>query len=117
MRRHLVSALAGGVLALVTTACGGGSSSAKAPVSIPANAGAVVDIKNIAFNPEKVTISAGQTVVWKFDDGSIAHNVTFNGFRSPDQNSGIYVHTFTTPGDYKYNCTIHSGMDGEVVVK
>jgi plastocyanin len=117
MRRRPVSALAAGALVLLTSACGGSTSAAKPQVTIPAGAGAVVDLKNIAFTPEKVTITAGQTVVWKFDDGSIAHNVTGPGFRSSDRTSGIFVHTFTTPGDYRYNCTIHSGMTGEVIVK
>ena len=117
MRHRLVPALAAGALVVLTTACGGSASATKPQVTIPANAGAVVDIKNIAFTPEKVTINAGQSVVWKFDDGSIAHNVTGNGWRSPDQTSGTYVHVFATPGDYQYSCTIHSGMTGEVVVK
>jgi len=32
-------------------------------------------------------------------------------------NGGVYVHTFTSAGRYKYHCTIHgTGMAGEVVV-
>jgi plastocyanin len=30
--------------------------------------------------------------------------------------SGTYSHTFTTPGTYHYQCTIHSGMTGVVIV-
>jgi plastocyanin len=118
MPRPLISAVAAGVVVMALTACSGGSSSGtKSADTIPADAAAVVDIKNIAFNAHTVTINAGQTVGWKFDDGSIAHNVTFSTFRSPDRTSGTFTHTFATAGDYRYNCTIHSGMDGEVVVK
>ena len=78
---------------------------------------AVVEVKNIAFNPAKVTIKAGGTVAWKFDDGNIAHNVTGEGFRSADVSSGVFTHTFGKAGDYKYDCTIHSGMNGEVIVQ
>jgi plastocyanin len=116
MRRSLVTVSAAGAFALVLTACGG-SSSSKVSNTVPPNAGAIVDMKNIAFSPATVTIKAGQTVVWKFDDGSTAHNITGEGFRSPDRSSGTFSHTFSKAGDYKYDCTIHSGMNGEVVVK
>jgi plastocyanin len=114
MRRLLACVLAA---VAVAAGCGGPSKSASPPTSVPPNTGAVVDIKNIAFNPRTVTISAGQTVVWKFDDGGVAHNVTFGSFRSPDRTSGTYEHTFATPGVYTYQCTIHSGMGGTVIVK
>jgi plastocyanin len=116
MRRLLVSMVAAGALGLLTASCGG-SSASKTSATVPPNAGAVVDMKNIAFNPHTVTIKAGQTVAWKFDDGSIAHNVVGEGFRSADKSSGVFVHTFGKAGDYKYDCTIHSGMNGEVIVK
>ena len=40
-----------------------------------APAAATVEIKNYAFNPTTVTIQAGQTVQWNFDDNGVAHNV------------------------------------------
>ncbi len=110
------AALAVAVLAMtVLVACGGSTPSAT-PQAPPPNAAVTVILRNIAFNPTTVTIKAGQTVAWKFDDGSIVHNVTGNGWRSPDQDSGYYTHVFTTPGTYPYSCTIHSGMDGTVIV-
>jgi plastocyanin len=119
MRRLLVLAAAL-VLVTIVTACGGGSSSQSTATSsaLPSasNVGATVDLKNIAFNPSTVTIKAGQAVLWKFDDGSIAHNVVGNGWRSSDMSSGTYSHTFTAPGTYRYLCTIHTGMNGQVVV-
>ena len=105
-----------GAVGLLATSCGG-SSSSKISATVPPNAGAVVDMKNIAFNPKTVTIKAGQTVAWKFDDGSIVHDVVGEGFRSADKSSGVFVHTFAKAGDYKYQCVIHSGMSGDVTVK
>ena len=88
--------VAAGAVGLLTSC--GGSSSSKTSATVPPNAGAVVDIKNIAFNPKTVTIKAGQTVAWKFDDGSITHDVVGEGFRSADQSSGVFVHTFAKAG-------------------
>lgn len=96
---------------LLLAACG-----KSIPAAPPPPNSALVIIKNIAFNPNKVTIKVGQTVAWKFDDGTIAHNVTFANFASNDMTSGYYTHTFTTAGTFAYRCTIHSNMDGTVVV-
>jgi plastocyanin len=117
MRRLLVSVVAAGALAALAVSCGGSSSSSHSSNTVPPNAAAVVDAKNIAFNPTSVTIKAGQTVAWKFDDGAIAHNVTGEGFRSADLSSGVFTRTFGKAGDYKYDCSIHAGMNGEVIVK
>jgi plastocyanin len=112
--RAVRAVLIGAALVLVV-ACGGGSSPAKTEPP-PTNVAATVDVRNIAFNPKSVTIHPGQTVAWKFDDGSIPHNVVATDWRSPDRTSGYYTHTFTAPGTYSYRCTIHSNMDGQVVV-
>jgi plastocyanin len=115
MRRTFFSVIAAGALVVAATACGGSSSSSTSK-TVPPNAGAVVDVKNIAFNPATVSIKAGQTVAWKFED-NVAHNVTGEGFRSSDLTSGTFLHTFSSAGVYKYLCTIHSGMNGEVDVR
>jgi plastocyanin len=106
----------GAVLASALLAACGGSTGSGTSGPPPAGTTATVDIRNIAFNPKSLTIHPGQTVAWKFDDGSIAHNVTGTGWSSPDRTSGYYSHTFATPGTYSYRCTIHSNMDGQVVV-
>jgi plastocyanin len=107
------------VLAVLTiaAACGSSSSHSTAPAGAPpSNVGATVELKNIAFNPPTVSVKSGQSVLWKFDDGSTAHNVTGDGYRSSDMSSGIYTHKFARAGTYHYQCTIHSGMTGEVIV-
>jgi plastocyanin len=65
----------------------------------------------------QITIQSGQTVTWTFDDGSIPHNVTGDGWRSSDMTSGTFTHRFGSSGTYHYICTIHSGMSGEVIVQ
>lgn len=88
---------------------GGGSGAHPAP-------SAVVVLKYVSFAPARVTIHAGQTVEWKWQDAPIAHNVTFRTFASPTEASGTFFHTFDAPGTYSYRCTIHQTMTGEVVV-
>jgi plastocyanin len=99
---------------VVLSGCAG--SSPAPPEAPPPAAAAIVDIRNVAFNPKSVTVHSGATVAWKFDDGSTPHNVVGSDWRSPDRTSGYYTHTFTEPGTYAYRCTIHSNMDGQVVV-
>ncbi len=72
----------------------------------------------ISFVPRSVTIHAGQTVEWKWDDSSVPQNVTFApGFHSATQTSGTYFHTFDTAGVYPYSSTIHFDTRGEVIVR
>ena len=63
-----------------------------------------------------MTVKSGQAVVWVFDDGSTPHNVTGGGFRSANRTSGTFSHTFNQAGEYDYQCSIHAGMNGQVVV-
>jgi plastocyanin len=72
----------------------------------------------VSFVPISVTIRAGQTVEWRWDDSSVPQNVTFAaGFHSATQATGTYSHTFETPGLYPYSSTIHFGTSGEVIVR
>jgi plastocyanin len=111
LRRSLLA-----VALFLAAACGGSSVSSSPPGTPPPNAAVVVDLHNVAFNPQSVTVHVGQTVAWKFDDGPVAHNVTGDGWASSDRTSGYYTHTFNAAGTYAYRCTIHSNMTGQVVV-
>ncbi len=88
------------------------------------------------FDPEKVTIKAGETVRWVNDNAGPSHTVTTDpsmvqnedDVEIPDGarpfSSGIikpgkfYQHTFEMPGIYRYACAPHEGskMVGVVVV-
>ena len=78
-----------------------------------------VVITNLSFIPARVTITAGETVTWKWDDSLTPHNVSFDndGPVSPTQVGGTWSHTFATPGKYRYRCTVHNNMAAEVVVR
>ena len=92
--------------------------------------GALKSIANIAanndqaypsFNPDKVVIAVGGTVSWDF--GSLEHTVTFDGggAGTPQNIASSYGTSvrrdFSTKGNFKFHCTTHSGMSGEVVVR
>jgi plastocyanin len=98
-------------------ACGSSSApSSRGAGTVPA--AATVEIKNYAFNPTTVTISAGQTVQWNFADNGVAHNVIGDdGMHSSDQTSGSFRHTFKHGGTFNYQCSLHASMHGVVVVQ
>jgi plastocyanin len=86
----------------------------------PADGRAVVGATSVAlrdsrFHPPVIEIKQGQTVTWSFDDRT-THNVKGKGWGSGNQASGTFRHTFTTPGSYRYSCTLHVGMNGRVDV-
>ncbi len=78
----------------------------------------IVNIKEMAFTPDNITVKTGTTVTWTNDD-SVVHTVTANdgSFASDSLAQGkSYSHTFNTPGTYKYRCVIHPNMTGIVTV-
>jgi plastocyanin len=89
----------------------------------------VVTLEYASFEPSIVTIRAGQSVKWVWSDAPIPHDVYFRTFKpvgggpaelypahSVVQINGTWTQTFTKPGTYKYICTVHAGMYGEVIV-
>ena len=71
------------------------------------------------FNPGQVDIAAGGIVTWSF--GALTHNVNFGGAASAPNNIGNSTNTtvsrtFNTAGSFDYECTLHAGMEGTVVV-
>jgi plastocyanin len=94
---------------------GAGSGTAAQTVKInsdPTNVG--------AFAPATISVKKGDTVEWDWVDSGAQHSVTSDDnttFDSCLQGAGSkFVVTFSTAGDYKYHCTIHSGMVGDVKV-
>jgi plastocyanin len=76
-----------------------------------------VSVVDFAFNPSSSTIAAGGEVTWTWG-GAVGHNVTFGtGTNSATQTTGTFSRTFATAGSFAYECTIHAGMDGTIVVE
>ena len=77
-----------------------------------------VKIGNFTFGPQELKVKAGTTVTWTNED-DIPHTVVSpNAFRSKVLDTdGKYSFTFTTPGTYKYFCSLHPHMTGTVTVE
>ncbi|HEY7229087.1 MAG TPA: cupredoxin family copper-binding protein [Pseudolabrys sp.] len=96
-----------------------GIAAAYVHAAAPASAEEVaVKIGNFTFGPQEVKVKAGTTVTWTNDD-DIPHTVVSqNNFRSKVLDTDAkYSFTFTTPGTYKYFCSLHPHMTGTVVVE
>ena len=78
-----------------------------------------MEIKNFMFTPMTLTVPAGTTVTWKFDDPA-EHTVAANdnSFTSAALADGkTFTHTFSTAGTVAYHCSIHPFMTGTIIVK
>jgi plastocyanin len=74
-----------------------------------------------SFKPSEVAIARTGTVTWTNESGT-GHNVTFAASAGapndiPAYTSGSASRTFNTAGTFNYQCTLHSGMAGKVVVE
>lgn len=89
--------------------------------SLPLNADVAASASAYNFAPSAVAIQRGGAVTWTF--GSLEHTVTFAGTTGAPASisSGGYStsisRTFSTAGNFTYQCTIHAGMSGQVVVR
>lgn len=119
-------------IALALPACGGstsdtgggGCTSPTGGVSSPT--GTVTTVKVVSdpntvgkFDPQTVTIKAGNSVTWDFQDQGAGHTVTADNssFDSCLQQAGFkFTVAFPTAGDYPYKCTVHAAMTGDVKV-
>lgn len=112
----------GASLALLVLVAACGQAAAPGPASTPVSQAAVT-VKVIpdpatigTFVAPAVTIKAGETVRWEFQDLN-PHTVSSAGFSSEPLTKGkSYSHTFTKPGTYMYHCAIHPEMLGSVTV-
>jgi plastocyanin len=78
-----------------------------------------VVVDNFSFTPATATAPVGTTVTWTNHD-DIPHNVVSpdQKFKSPVLDTdGVFSHTFEVAGTYKYYCSIHPRMTGQVVVR
>jgi plastocyanin len=93
---------------------------------------ATVQLMNSQFQPSTLTVAAGTTVTFEWNDGATQHTLFPEppGTIPSDQASAAAPHTysvtFTAPGTYRYYCSIHggpgtggipTGMAGAVIVQ
>ena len=112
---------------------------------VPDDADHVVEMSAVAFEPEQLTVSQGDTVAWTYNAGE-PHNVAAYADEIPEaadywasggfdteeaartgwengegaiQSGQSYVHTFETTGTHEYLCIPHeaAGMVGSVTVE
>jgi 3',5'-cyclic-AMP phosphodiesterase len=77
-----------------------------------------VIVDNFSFAPAMTAVPAGSTITWTNRD-DVPHNIvsTEQKFKSPVLDTDErFSHTFAAPGTYKYYCSIHPKMTGQVVV-
>ncbi len=110
----------------VIAACGGGDDygsdayGERDPLTIAGDT-VTVELTNLQFAPQGVTIKPGTTVTWVNKDGAL-HNVrqVESVFLSQDEmpQGDTLSFTFETPGVYRYQCTFHHpNMNGVVIVE
>ena len=83
-----------------------------------AGGAAQVVADNFSFAPARASVAAGSTVTWTNRD-DVPHNIvsTDQKFKSPVLDTDEqFSHTFVAPGTYRYFCSIHPKMTGQVVV-
>lgn len=106
----------------VITATSGGQTSQPFVIQVlPGNVAGVVSMQSNLFSPFQVSIRVGETVL--FDFPPEPHNVIFAqrtgrpaDIPTPSSLPGFVTRTFTTAGTFPYDCTLHPGMSGQVIV-
>jgi plastocyanin len=118
--------------ALLAACGGGGSSNSPTSPSTPSTPStpttpstpaspiltSQVTVGDNFFDPANIQITPGTTVTWSWPSGTSTHNVTFQDANSGDKGANSsYSKTFPTAGTFSYQCTLHGGMSGSVLVK
>jgi plastocyanin len=102
------------------TGCASAAGTEATTSGTPAAAVTVGATPQLAFTPQTANVLPGGTVT--FDFGAVAHDVFFDPAPGapadiPGNNAGTSItRTFASAGTYNYNCHIHPGMRGTVVV-
>ena len=119
LRSSLVRSTPIALAAVVTASCFSGAPPTAGPVA-PPTAAVEASASANTFSPSLVTVAKGGTVTWSI--GTRRHNVTFFGNPAAPANvessaSITATRTFPAVGTFPYNCSLHPGMTGTVVVQ
>ncbi len=117
-----VAAVAAGTVNIRATAQADATKFAESAVTVTAamfpSVAQVVAGADNQFNPNSVDLALGGTVTWAF--GSVLHNVTFTTSGAPanigNTSNADVSRTFNAAGTFTYDCTLHAGMTGRVIV-
>jgi plastocyanin len=105
----------------LAAACGGSDSPTQ-----PATSNKSYDVYALsnAFSPNTLQIAPGDTVRFNIVPASNGegHDVTFDAKAGVPANikvtlTGVFARVFSTRGSFHYNCFVHPGMSGDVVVQ
>jgi len=105
--------LASAALVLSTALGATGACSRRAPRSHQ------VAIRNFIFQPETLTVAAGDTVVWTNSD-FVPHTATARGGEWDSKSvgaNGTWTFVATTAGRHTYYCVFHPNMQGVIEVR
>jgi plastocyanin len=112
------SACSGGGSTAPATNTGNGTGTGTGTSQVPANT--VIARAGNSFDPASLTVAVGTTISFTFE--STAHNVAFDAVNGrpadiPTTANATVTRAFGTAGTFTYRCTIHSGMNGTVIVQ
>jgi plastocyanin len=106
------------VLTMTVIACDGGDDGST--TSVAAAEEQRVEIADLAFAPDELTIAAGSAVTWVHADPNLPHTATSDDdvFDSGSLSEGDeFTFTFEEAGTYAYFCQVHPTMRGTIVVE
>jgi plastocyanin len=118
IRRATIALVAGAALVLAFAACGGGSDTSSATVTVGGITN-TIDIRGFKYAPGNLQVPVGARITWKNFDGAphtaTAKDKSWNtGDISKGQEKTL---TFDKVGDYLYYCTIHPTMKARIQVR
>jgi plastocyanin len=130
-RRARAAKLIAVAMVAVLALSGAAATAAQAPPKKPKSKPKEVSVADFYFGPEKLTLKEGQSVNWVWAEANTyPHDVHLkSGPKSLKQKATYstkttavtnaeFEKTFTTPGTYKFICTIHpTQMQMTIVVK
>jgi plastocyanin len=101
-------------IAAVVSGCGSSDSKDSKESGPPS-----IGMRDLKFVPARAEVKVGQKVTWTNEEG-VDHNVTAkSGAKFMSKafgRGGTYSFTPRTAGTISYECTLHPGMNGTLVV-
>ena len=88
--------------------------------TLPATATVAAGASDLTFTPPTIVVARNANVTYSF--GALTHNVTFRTATGaptnvPNSASTTVARAFPTAGDFTYDCSLHAGMTGMVMVR